>query len=98
MGFAQIICENGKLRIQGAVDKKTQFLEEITPEKDERLYHRMLENFRDVILKGEPLIAQGTEGINSLMMSNEMYLSSWQRRMARLPIDGEAFWRNCRRG
>lgn len=36
----------------------------------------ILRNFADHILRGEPLIALGHEGLNELMISNSAYLSS----------------------
>lgn len=52
----------------------------------------ILRNFANAILKQEPLIADGAEGINSLMLSNAMYLSSWQGRTVELPINDEEFY------
>ncbi|MDD2647905.1 MAG: Gfo/Idh/MocA family oxidoreductase, partial [Eubacteriales bacterium] len=43
------------------------------------------------ILTGAPLIAEGAEGINSLMISNAMYLSSWEGKDVSLPIDEDEF-------
>lgn len=41
--------------------------------------------------EGAPLVADGREGINGLMISNAMYLSSWLRQTVSLPIDEEKF-------
>ncbi|MDO5423960.1 MAG: Gfo/Idh/MocA family oxidoreductase [Eubacteriales bacterium] len=90
---AQIICEDGKLYIRSSEDKKTKQTMELCPEKCEKPYHRMLENFRDAIREGKPLIAEGTEGLKSLRISNAMYFSSWKNQMVDVPVDGEAFWR-----
>jgi len=43
------------------------------------------------ILRGEPLIAPGIEGINSLTLSNAMYLSSWLGKTIDIPFDEELF-------
>ena len=43
------------------------------------------------ILRGEPLIADGREGINGLMLSNAMHLSAFLGREVALPIDEELF-------
>lgn len=48
--------------------------------------------FAAAILHGEPLIANGCEGINSLMISNAMHLSSWLGKAVSLPIDEELFY------
>ena len=44
------------------------------------------------ILRGEPLIADGSEGINGLTLSNAMHLSSWLGRRVDLPIDEDLFY------
>ncbi|MBR4360014.1 MAG: Gfo/Idh/MocA family oxidoreductase [Clostridia bacterium] len=43
------------------------------------------------ILRGEPLVADGREGIRGLMLSNAMHLSSWLGRPVDLPFDEEQF-------
>ena len=43
-------------------------------------------NFAAAVLRGEPLIADGREGINGLSISNAMHLSSWQNREVSLPL------------
>ena len=42
--------------------------------------------FAAAILRGEPLVADGREGINGLSISNAMHLSSWQGREVSLPL------------
>ncbi|MBQ7637859.1 MAG: Gfo/Idh/MocA family oxidoreductase [Clostridia bacterium] len=44
------------------------------------------------ILRGEPLIAEGAEGINGLMISNAAFLSSWLGKEVELPIDEDLFF------
>ncbi|NLB38958.1 MAG: Gfo/Idh/MocA family oxidoreductase [Clostridiales bacterium] len=51
----------------------------------------VLNAFAAAILRGEPLIAGGQEGINGLMLSNAMHLSSWKNEMVSLPIDEDEF-------
>ena len=52
----------------------------------------ILQNFANAILKGEPLIARGEEGINELSISNAAYLSQWTGNKAvKLPFDEELF-------
>ncbi len=52
----------------------------------------ILKSFAAAILRGETLIANGSEGINGLSLSNAMHLSSWTGRMVSLPIDAEFFY------
>ena len=43
------------------------------------------------ILRGEPLVADGREGINGLMLSNAMHLSAFLGKEVTLPIDEDLF-------
>ena len=52
----------------------------------------VLNAFAGHILRGEPLVADGREGIRGLMLSNAMHLSSWLDRRVSLPIDEELFF------
>lgn len=51
----------------------------------------LLENFAEAILEGKELIANGYEGINSLMISNAAYLSSWTDDWTEIPSDEKLF-------
>ena len=66
----------------------------ITPELEgENSQHwGVLNSFAAAILRGEPLIADGREGINGLMISNAMHLSAWEDRMVDLPFDEQRFY------
>lgn len=66
--------------------------------KGENLQHLgILRNFAEAVLNGQPLIAPGCEGLNSLMLSNAMYLSSWLDRPVQLPVDEELFMKELNR-
>jgi len=52
----------------------------------------VLNAFAAHILRGEPLIADGREGIRGLMLSNAMHLSAWLGKPVTLPIDEELFY------
>ncbi len=51
----------------------------------------VLRAFAAHILNGEPLVAEGAEGINGLTLSNAMHLSSWINETVTLPIDEDRF-------
>ena len=51
----------------------------------------VLNAFAAHILRGEPLVADGREGIRGLMLSNAMQLSSWLGRPVDLPVDEKQF-------
>jgi predicted dehydrogenase len=52
----------------------------------------ILNAFAAAILRGEPLIANGVEGINGLMLSNAMHLSAWKKKPITLPIDEDLYY------
>ena len=52
----------------------------------------VLNAFSDHILYGTPLVAEGKEGINGLMISNAAHLSSWTNETVTLPIDEDKFY------
>ena len=43
------------------------------------------------ILRGEPMVADGREGINGLTISNAMHLSSWLNKTVELPLDSDLY-------
>lgn len=51
----------------------------------------VLKAFADRILHGGPLVAEGTEGIKALTLSNAMHLSSWLDQTVEIPFDEELF-------
>ena len=44
------------------------------------------------ILRGEPLVADGREGIQGLTLSNAMHLSAFRGRAVEIPFDEDAFY------
>lgn len=52
----------------------------------------VLNSFAAAILRGEPLIAGGEEGINGLTLSNAMHLSDWLNKPVKLPFDEDLFY------
>ncbi|MBE6703058.1 MAG: Gfo/Idh/MocA family oxidoreductase [Ruminococcaceae bacterium] len=64
----------------------------IEPEGENSQHVGVLNAFAAAILRGEPLIADGREGINGLMISNAMHLSAFEERAVELPFDEKAFY------
>lgn len=65
---------------------------EFTPDRPETAHQGILQNFANAILHGEPLLANGTDGIFELTLSNAAYLSAWNNNQwIDLPIDSETF-------
>lgn len=78
---SQIACPNPKLEYS-----------EYTPKTGGTAHCGVLQAFAEAILKGTPLIADGCEGINQLMLTNAAYLSQWLGNVpVELPIDNELF-------
>ena len=59
---------------------------------EETAHAGIMSNWVEAILKGTPLLAPGSEGINGLELSNAMYLSTWTDRWVELPIDHDLFY------
>ena len=73
---------------------KTVDAHEVDPQldgKDEE-HVGVLNAWAGAILRGEPLIAGGEEGINGLALSNAMHLSAWLGKEITLPFDEELFY------
>ncbi len=51
----------------------------------------VLNCFAAAILRGEPLVADGREGINGLQLSNAMHLSSWLGETVKVPVEEDVF-------
>ncbi|WP_107994886.1 Gfo/Idh/MocA family protein [Trichococcus paludicola] len=51
----------------------------------------VLNNFADHIGKGEPLLANGEEGINGVTLANAMHLSSWLDKEVDYNVDGDLY-------
>jgi predicted dehydrogenase len=52
----------------------------------------VLNAFAGAILRGEPLVANGAEGINGLTLSNAMHLSAWTGGPVNLPFDEDLYY------
>jgi len=56
----------------------------------------ILQNFTNHILHGEPLLADGREGINMVALANAMMLSTWKNDWVEVDNDGEEFYQHLR--
>ena len=68
--------------------------EEIFPETDGKNEQHVgvLNAWAGAILRGETMVAHGSEGINGLMLSNAMHLSAFLGKMVELPIDEDLYY------
>ena len=105
MERGRLICEDDQLRFYELDVNEREYCfsategfekpsgHEVNLETDgENLQHvGVLRAFAGRILRGEPLVAEGTEGINGLTLSNAMHLSSWLGHPVEIPFDEELF-------
>lgn len=71
--------------------RKPPMTEEIIPCSENPQHAGVIQAFVNHILHGDPLIAEGEEGLHSLALSNAIHLSSWTGQMLALPIDEDLF-------
>lgn len=96
---ALLVCEKGMLRVcelgfheavyrQNATEyfaKLNGTWKDINCPGENTMHCGIIQNFVNCVLKKEMLLVNGSEGLKSLLLSNAMYLSSWQKRMVELP-------------
>jgi len=75
----------------GGFDKPGVKIEKVETDGSNEQHIGVLKAFAGRILKGTPLVAEGSEGINGLTLSNAMHLSSWLDATVRLPLDEGLF-------
>lgn len=103
---AKIICENDEIRMYKLNMPTSEYTknsdkgfgridgEWITVETDGKneQHSGVMNAFAAHILRGEPLVAGGEEGINGLTISNAAFLSSWLDETVTLPIDEDLYY------
>ena len=103
--LGKLVCENDKLTFWQVAQDEREFCraategfaqpqcQQVEVETDgENLQHvGVLNAFAGKILHGTPLVAEGTEGLGGLTLSNAMHLSSWLGRAVDIPFDEELF-------
>lgn len=103
---AKLICEDGKLTVYELNTPTSEFTansdkgfasidyEKYEAELDGRneQHVEVVNKFAAAILRGEPLVAKGQEGINGLMISNAAFLSSWLGKAVELPVDEDLYY------
>ena len=100
-----LICENNSITMHKLDTSESAFtklnkspygapgLSTVTVETDGKneQHPAVLNAFAASILRDEPLVADGREGINALLISNAMHLSAWTGREVELPFDEDLF-------
>ena len=104
MDGGQLLLEDGRLTIRRTATPVSRFIREypggygkpevtkeaFTPGEAYTMHEGVTRAFARHILYGEPMIADGREGLNALMLSNAMLLSSAEERTLELPFDAAA--------
>ena len=103
----KLVCENDVLTFWRLKEDEREFclsskegfakpeMEKIIVETDgENPQHvGVLNAFAANLLRGEPLVADGREGIRGLTLSNAMHLSGWLKKPVEIPFDEDLFER-----
>lgn len=103
---AKIVAEDDKLRVWELETGEKEFSKinkipfgcpkateiEIDLDGENPQHVGVINKFGGAILRGEALVAGGEEGINGLMLSNAMHLSSWLDKEITLPFDEDLFY------
>ncbi|WP_342006219.1 Gfo/Idh/MocA family oxidoreductase [Citrobacter sedlakii] len=102
----KVVVEEGRLRFWRLRESETEFnarwqngfgepecWEVTIPTAAECSEHDVItRNFTAAILRGEPLIAPGLEGIRGLTLSNAMHLSTWIDDWVAFPFDEQRYY------
>lgn len=103
--MGKLVCENDELTLwklsqnerefcynaQGGFAKPEMKKIKVETDGENPQHNGVLRAFAANILRGEPLVAGGEEGINGLTLSNAMHLSSWLDKTIELPLDEDLF-------
>ncbi len=106
MDKGRIIAENGKLELLEYDMTEQEFSKtntepfatvgakvvDVETDGKDPQHVGVLNAWGGAILRGEPLVAGGEEGINGLTLSNAMHLSSWLDKEITLPFDEELYY------
>ncbi|MDR1692150.1 MAG: Gfo/Idh/MocA family oxidoreductase [Oscillospiraceae bacterium] len=101
----KLVCEGGKLTLWRLAENERDFnrkvresfpslphtVEEVETDGLNPQHAGVINAFAANILRGEPLVAHGSEGLYGLTLSNAMHLSSWLEQTVDLPLDEDLF-------
>lgn len=102
---AKIVCEDNKISVYELEVSEREFCFttkegfavpagkwiDVETEGENLQHVGVLRAFAAAILRGEPLVARGEEGIRGLTLSNAMHLSGWLGKAVEIPFDEELF-------
>ena len=103
----KLVCENGSdLRLYKLSDRISHHCAtaeqgfgkidgewvEVETDGRNKQHPEVTSKFAAAILRGEPLVARGEEGIRGLSISNAAHLSSWLGKPVELPVDEDVYY------
>lgn len=103
----KLVCENGSdLRLYKLSDRISHHCAtaeqgfgkidgewvEVETDGRNKQHPEVTSKFAAAILRGEPLVARGEEGIRGLSISNAAHLSSWHGKPVELPVDEDVYY------
>ena len=102
----KLVCEDGKLmlyKLEGMTSEHCANASEgfgwipgewteVETDGRNKQHSEVTNKFAAAILRGEPLVANGEEGIRGLSISNAAHLSSWLGRPVDLPVDEDIYF------
>ena len=103
----KLVCENGSdLRLYKLSDRISHHCAtaeqgfgkidgewvEVETDGRNKQHPEVTSRFAAAILRGEPLVARGEEGIRGLSVSNAAHLSSWLGKPVELPVDEDVYY------
>ena len=103
MDGGQLVYEHGRLSLLRPSVPASRFIREyaggfgkpdvtggdVTPEGDYPMHAGVMRAFARHMLLGEPMVADGREGLCSLMLANAMLLSAWTGETIELPMSAQ---------
>ncbi len=102
----KLVCENNKLMLYKLAEKVSDNLKncpdgftsiegewiEVETDGMNKQHSEVCNKFAAAILRGEPLVARGEEGIRGLSISNAAHLSAWLGKEIELPVDEDVYY------
>ncbi len=102
----KLVCENGKLMLyklngtitdhcansKGGFDRLDGEWIEVETDGRNKQHSEVMNKFAAAMLRGEPLVARGEEGIRGLSISNAAHLSSWLGKEVEIPVDEDVYF------
>lgn len=64
---------------------------ELLLDEEENPYQRVFRNFARHLLYGEPMYADGSDGLRTAQLTNAIYVSGWEEKRVSIPVETQRF-------